>query len=68
MTPREINDVFINCELEEFYNFLEADLVKLANAFVTAAEPEIIKRERDRCVQIARSLNKEVAKVLEEVR
>jgi hypothetical protein len=68
LTPREIKDAFINCKLEENYNFLEEDLVKLANAFVTAAEPKITKKERDRCVKIARSLNKEVAKVLEEVK
>jgi hypothetical protein len=42
--------------------------VNLAKTFVTAAEPKITKKERDRCVKIARSLNKEVAKVLEEVK
>jgi hypothetical protein len=68
LTPREIKDAFINCKLEENYNFLEEDLVKLAKTFVTAAEPKITKKERDRCVKIARSLNKEVAKVLEEVK
>jgi hypothetical protein len=68
LTPREIKDAFINCKLEENYNFLEEDLVKLAKTFVTAAEPKITKKERDRCVKIARSLNKEVAKVLEDVK
>ena len=68
LTPREIKDAFINCTLEENYNFLEEDLVKLAKTFVTAAEPKITKKERDRCVKIARSLNKEVAKVLEDVK
>jgi hypothetical protein len=68
LTPREIKDAFINCKLEENYNFLEEDLVNLAKTFVTAAEPKITKKERDRCVKIARSLNKEVAKVLEEVK
>ena len=68
LTPREIKDAFINTKLEENYNFLEEDLMKLANAFVTAVEPKVTKKERDRCVKIARSLNKEVAKVLEDVK
>jgi hypothetical protein len=65
LTPREIKDAFINCKLEENYNFLEEDLVKLANAFITAVEPKITQKEKDRCVKIVSGLNKEVAKALE---
>lgn len=65
LTPREIKDAFINCKLEENYNFLEEDLVNLANAFIAAAEPKITQKEKDRCVKIVNGLNKEVAKALE---
>lgn len=68
LTPREIKDAFINCKLEENYNFLEEDLVTLANAFVTAAEPKITQKEKTRCVKIVKGLNKEVAKALDEAK
>lgn len=67
LTKEEIKQIFINTTLEENYNFLEEDLVKLANAYVSAVEPKIREKEKDRCVKIARSLNKEVARVLEGV-
>ena len=46
MTPEQVTQTFINTPLEENYNFLEADLVKLANAFIDAATPDIAKAER----------------------
>lgn len=65
LSNQEIKQIFINTKLEENYNFLEEDLVKLANAFVAAAEVKIRNHERDRCTTIVKSLNKEVARVLE---
>lgn len=68
MTPQEITEVFMNTPLEENYNFLQDDLVKLANAFINAAKPKIAKDERDLCIDIARSYNHLVADKIAEVR
>lgn len=68
LTPQEINEIFINANLEEDYNFLQEDLVKLANAFVNAAAPKIAKEERILCVDVARSLNTLVADKMAEIR
>ena len=46
LTPQEISEVFINTPLEEDCNFLQDDLVKLANAFIAAAKPKIELDER----------------------
>ena len=68
LTPQEINEVFINANLEEDYNFLQDDLVKLANAIIKAAAPRIAKEERILCVDVARSLNSLVADKMAEIR
>ena len=68
MTPEQVTQTFINTPLEENYNFLEADLVKLANAFIDAATPDIAKAERAECLKIARSVNYLVAEKIEEIR
>ena len=68
LTPQEINEVFINANLEEDYNFLQDDLVKLANAIIKAAAPRIAKEERILCVDVARSLNTLVADKMAEIR
>ena len=65
LTKTEIKDIFINCLLEGDYNFLEDDLIKLANAFVNAAAPKIIKAERDECVKFTKSLNHLVGEALQ---
>jgi hypothetical protein len=43
-------------------------LLKLANAFVAAAAPEIIKEERQRCIEAARSVNHLVAERMAQIR
>lgn len=68
LTTAEIKDAFINTPLEEDYNFLEDDLVKLANAFIAVATPKIAKAERTECVDFVRSLNHLVADKLQEKR
>lgn len=68
LTPQEINEVFINTPLEEDYNFLQDDLVRLANAFIKAAKPKIELEERILCVDVARSVNHLVAAKIAEVR
>ena len=65
LTKNEIKDVFINAMLEGDYNFLEDDLVKLANAFIDAAAPKIIKAERDECIKFTKSLNHLVGEALQ---
>ena len=51
LSKEEIKTVFVNTYLEENYNFLEEDLITLANAFVKAATPKIQKDERARVMQ-----------------
>ena len=68
LTIEEINEAFRNVNLEENYNFLEDDLVKLANAFVMAAMPSVRRAELTMCVNFVRSLNTEVANALEDRR
>jgi hypothetical protein len=68
LTIEEINEAFRNVHLEENYNFLEDDLVKLANAFVMAAMPSVRRGELTMCVNYVRSLNTEVANALEDKR
>ena len=64
----EINEAFRNVNLEENYNFLEDDLLKLANAFIMAAMPSVRRAELTMCVNFVRSLNTEVANALEDRR
>ena len=68
ITPQEINEVFINANLEEDYNFLQDDLVKLANRFISKAAPKLIKQEREACIEFVASLNTHVAEKLREKR
>jgi predicted sugar kinase len=64
----EIRETFRELDLEENYNFLEDDLVKLANAFIMAAMPAIVRQERNLCIDFVNSLNTEVGKALQEKR
>lgn len=68
LTTAEIKEAFHSVNLEENYNFLEDDLVKLANAFVMAAMPAIVRLERELCIDFVNSLNTEVGKALQEKR
>ena len=68
LDEKQVGDAFRTIMLVENYNFLEEDLVALANAFVKAAEPQIIKDERTACVKVARTLNHFVANKVQEIR
>lgn len=68
LTSEQVGHAFRTVLLEENYNFLQDDLVKMANAFVKAAAPEIIKAERAECIKVARSVNHLVAERIEQVR
>ena len=68
LTLEEIKKAFHEVDLEENYNFLEEDLSKLANAFVAAAMPAIVRLERELCIEFVASLNTEVANALREKR
>ena len=68
LSKEQVVDTFMNTTLEGEYNFLQDDLIKLANAFVAAAAPEIIKEERQRCIEAARSLNHLVAERMAQIR
>ena len=68
LTLEEVKKAFHEANLVESYNFMEEDLSKLANAFVMAAMPAIVRTERAMCVQFVSSLNPEVGKALEEKR
>lgn len=69
----DVMQAFFAAGLEEDYNFLEDDLVKLAYAFGRLRDEEInervfraVKVERERCIEFVRSLNPEVARALED--
>jgi hypothetical protein len=68
LPPEAIKKVFHETYLEENHVFVEEDLIKLANALVTAAVPAIRKHELQMCVDFVQSLNPEVAKALNEKR
>ena len=68
LTTQEIKEAFRKVHLEENHNFLEEDLVKLANAFVMAAMPAIVRLAREMCIDFVNSLNTEVGKALQEKR
>ena len=68
LTKEQVGEAFRTIMLEENYNFLEDDLVKLANAFVAKAEPLIRADELDQCVKIVTTLNRVVGEKLQEVR
>ena len=68
LSKEDVMQAFFTAHLEENYNFLEGDLVKLADAFIKAAKPAIAKEERMECIKVARSVNHLVAEKIEEVR
>jgi len=68
LDKEQIKETFRNLYLEENYNFLEEDLVKLADAFIMAAVPMIIRTERDMCIKFVNTLNTNVARALGEYR
>ena len=75
MKKEDVQQAFFSAGLEENYNFLEEDLMKLAHAFASLRDEEIDERvwravqlERARCVKFVHSLNPSVAQALEEKR
>jgi hypothetical protein len=68
LNTQEIKEAFRKVHLEENYDFLEEDLVKLADTFIMAAMPAIVKTERDMCIKFVNSLNTNVARALGEYR
>ena len=68
LTKQQITEAFVNAHLEENYNFLEEDLVKLANAIVEKAKPMFAKEELANCVEVVNSLNPAVGNKLLQVR
>jgi hypothetical protein len=68
LSKEQVVDTFMNTQLEGDYNFLQEDLLKLANAFVAAAAPEIAKEERVLCLAVARSVNHLVAERIAQIR
>ena len=68
LDKEQIKETFRKIYLEENYNFLEEDLVKLADGFIMAAMPAIVKTERDMCIKFVNTLNTNVARALGEYR
>jgi len=64
MTPERIHEIFRSIDLEENHNFLEDDLIKLAEAYAE----EGAKQERAGCLTVVTSLNRVVGEKLAEVR
>jgi hypothetical protein len=68
LNTNEIKEAFRKIYLEENYDFLEEDLIKLADGFIMAAMPAIVRTEREMCVKFVNSLNTNVARALGEYR
>jgi hypothetical protein len=68
LNKEQIKEAFRKIYLEETYNFLEEDLEKLADGFIMAAMPAIVKTERDMCIKFVNTLNTNVARALGEYR
>lgn len=68
LDKNQIKEAFRKIYLEENYNFLEEDLEKLADGFIMAAMPAIVKTERDMCIKFVNTLNTNVARALGEYR
>lgn len=68
LNKEEIKEAFRKVHLEENHDFLEEDLIKLADTFIMAAVPAIVKTERDMCVKFVKTLNTNVARALDEYR
>lgn len=73
MSKDDVKQAFFAAGLEEDYNFLEEDLMKLASAFGSLRNAEVaerifraVKAENERCVTFVRSLNPTVAQALED--
>jgi hypothetical protein len=73
LKKEDVFQAFFKAGLEENYNFVEADLMKLANSFAALRDAEIketvfrtVQAERARCIAFVRSLNPAVAQALEE--
>ena len=71
ITVEQMREVFMNTPLEEDYNFLEEDLMKLANAFAAIRDEELkekvylaVRKETRRCVEFVSSLNPDVGNAL----
>lgn len=65
LTKEQVIETFVNTPLEDNYNFIEADLVKLANAFVAKAKVKIELQAINQCLEIANDLNKEVGAIID---
>jgi len=68
LNAKQVGEAFRTVMLEENHNFLEDDLVLLANTFVRFAEPLIRADELEKCVEIASRLNTLVGQRLKQVR
>ena len=68
LNNQEIKEAFRKVHREENHEFLEEDLDQLADAFIMAAMPAIVKTERDMCIKFVNSLNTNVARALGEYR
>lgn len=68
LDKEQIKEAFRKIYLEENYNFLEEDLEKLADGFIMAAMPAIVKTERNMCIKFVNTLNTNVARALGEYR
>ncbi len=68
LTDQEIIDTFVNANLRGNYQFDRDDLILLANRFIDAARPKIVREEKSECIKVVRSLNTMVADKLAEIK
>lgn len=71
LSKEEASKVFLQSiavHLDEDHNFTQEDLARIANGFIAAAAPKLIKEERDQCIKFVNSLNHYVGKALDRKR
>ena len=71
LKKEDVFQAFFAAGLEGDYNFLEEDLMKLANAFAAIRDEELkekvylaVRKETRRCVEFVSSLNPDVGNAL----
>jgi hypothetical protein len=67
LDDERIVSVFLSCEMKSPDGIYadEVDLIEFADALIAAAAPAIASAERRECIKLARSVNEQVAQLLE---
>jgi hypothetical protein len=65
LTNEDFRKLYLQCDCKDFENGVFADEVDILE-YGRAVEAEAAKRERERCIEFAATLNKVVAETMQE--